>query len=638
MRNMIKILSRPTSAKRTLFFIAFDIFLITISLYLSFMFRFDFKPNEIEFRQFLFSLPIFIIIKTSSFIFFKLYRLVWSFVGLSDLLKIIKANLTSTATLIVIIHFLLPYFFKGYPRSVILIDFAIFTILTGGLRISKRIYLELIKKKERQGPHFKTVLIVGAGNTGEAIARNLLKNYAHEYYLEGFVDDDRGKIGTYIHNLKVWGRLDELPRIAKKLEIESLIIAIPTLEAKKIREIHRVAKESGIKEVKIVPEISEFVPSAIDLKSFEDLKIEDLMGRKEVRINHEEIRSAFTNKKILITGAGGSIGSEIVKQICYLNPAEIILMDVDESELYNLYLMLGTDWPEMREKLCLEVADIRDVQRVEEIFQSYKPEIVFHSAAYKHVPVMELHPAEAIKVNVIGTYNLCISSAQHEVAKFVFISTDKAVYPAGVMGASKRLGEYICGAFGKLGKSEFVSVRFGNVMGSRGSVLPLFLEQIKKGGPVTVTHPEMKRFFMTIPEAVMLVLQASAMGKNGDILIVDMGEPVSILRLAEELIQIHGITPYKDIPIEFTGVREGEKIVEELIYDEEEVERTKHEKILKAKPRNSYELPEIKSMMAEFSDQISDFSSKDSRREAITTLLKKYVRTYSPNRPDVDIS
>lgn len=633
MKDLIRNLIKPSYAKRTIFFLLFDVFSIIVSLYLSFQLRFDFNPTPVELWQFLISIPIFLAIKISSFVFFKVYKVIWRFVGLRDLLKILKANLTSTAILIFIIHFLQPTFLSGYPRSVAVIDFAIFTILTGGIRISKRVYLEAFTRRKKQTFSPKLTLILGASSTGEAIARTILKSSPQEYELMGFVDNDKSKIGTYIHDVAVLGGLSDLQKLIQRLDIEALIIAIPSLPARELREIYTLAKTSGIGEVKIVPEISEFVPSVIDVKSIEDLKIEDLIGRKEIKINQEEIRSVFMGKCILITGAGGSIGSEIVKQICYFEPSKIILLDIDETELYSLYLRLCDTLPEIKENLFLEVGDIRDVRRMSEIFKSYKPEIVFHSAAYKHVPVMELHPEEAIKTNVFGTYNLCISAVENKVKKFVFISTDKAVHPVGIMGASKRLGEYVCEAFDKLGDSEFVVVRFGNVLGSRGSVLSLFLDQIKKGGPVTVTHPEMKRFFMTIPEAVMLVLQASAMGRNGDILIVDMGEPVSILKLAEELIQIHGTVPYEDIQIEITGIRAGEKIVEDLIYDEEEVNRTKHEKILKAKPRDSYALSEIKSMKEEFNDKISDSTSKGSRKEAINLLLKKYVKTFSPNRP-----
>jgi FlaA1/EpsC-like NDP-sugar epimerase len=418
-----------------------------------------------------------------------------------------------------------------------------------------------------------------------------------------------------------------------------------------------VAKDSNIDTIKIVPRIYDFHSPRINLKTLEDISIEDLIGRQVVKINYEEIKEFFKDKVILITGAGGSIGSEIAKQVCAFQPKRVILFDIDETDLFNLEIELKGNFPHLFEcdrvmekrdnlrcppryldsRVCFVVGDVNDTTRVNMVFKRFRPDIVFHAAAYKHVPMMECNPTEAVKVNIFGTYTVAKASVEYGVSRFIFISTDKAVRPTSIMGATKRIGEYICKAFNgveknndeadnKHCKTDFISVRFGNVLGSRGSVLPLFLKQLRHGGPLTVTHKDMQRYFMTIPEAVSLVLQASVLGKGGDVMVLDMGKPVSIVSLAEELIRIHGLMPYKDIDIEFIGIRPGENLFEEVLTAEEGAIATRHERIFIAKDSEKYSLADIEVMLDELRSVLKDEAPES--YEQIRNLLKKYVKYF----------
>ena len=419
-----------------------------------------------------------------------------------------------------------------------------------------------------------------------------------------------------------------LREVLAKQCAEAVIIAIPSLNHKTLREIYHSAKEYGVRTIKIVPRIYDFHQPDINIKNLEEISIEDLIGRQIVQVDHAGINDFIRGKSVLITGAGGSIGSEIAMQVCSFDPARVVLFDIDETELHSMSLRIGRAFSHIEEKCHFITGDIRDVSRIDEVFMAFKPDIVFHAAAYKHVPMMELNPKESIKVNIFGTYAVAEAAARYNVVKFILISTDKAIRPTSIMGASKRVAEYIGQAFNGLsGRTEYISVRFGNVLGSRGSVLPIFLEQLKHGGPITVTHPDMQRYFMTIPEAVSLVLQASTIGKGGEVLVLDMGEPVKILTLAEELIRLHGMMPYSDIDISFTGLRPGEKLFEEILTAEEGTMATRHEKIYVAKNSETRTSDEIKRLLEELKAILRETPMNDTR--TIKNSLKKFVKYYS---------
>ena len=655
LKQYIPSLLYPSLFKRSIFFILSDILIIILSLYLSFLLRFEFALADEYGRLIAMGLPFFIIVKLAFLGLFRVYRITWRHVGINDMWNIVSALIVAQLVLIVLVlvpsplnlFALIGRFFGpisiGFPRSIFLVDLGICILLFSGLRISKRLYLELVRNKRNLKQGLRTI-IIGAGNTGEMVLRDIAKQEFSRFYPIGFLDDDGRQLGTYIHGVKVLAKTDKLKAIVKKYATEALIIAIPSLNHKDLRRMYDDARECGIKTIKIVPRIYDFHKPDINLKSLEEIRIEDLIGRQTVKVDYGEIEKFLKGRVILITGAGGSIGSEIIMQVCGFYPERVILFDIDETELHNMALKLKQSFPYLFEKISFVVGDIRDTERVNEVIKTFKPQIVFHAAAYKHVPMMEHNPDEAVKVNIFGTYNTAKTAAEHAVEKFIMISTDKAVMPTSVMGATKRLAEYICKAFNKNrsqesgvrsqnkkdnGKTEFISVRFGNVLGSRGSVLPLFLEQLKYGGPLTVTHRDMRRYFMTIPEAVSLVLQASVIGKGGDVMVLDMGEPVKIVELAEELIRIHGMEPYKDVDIEFIGLRPGEKLFEEILTAEEGAVASKHERIFIAKNSEKYSMEEIENILKEFDGAIKESPAVDGRR--VRDLLKKYVRHFNVN-------
>lgn len=621
---MINKLLNSSQFKRILFFGISDILAICLSLYLAFLIRFDFNYQSPSVNKFFYtSLPFFLVIKLSSFSFYRMFHISWRYVGLKDFYNIFKAIVLSVFFLIMLLFYFKINKLTGFPRSVLIIDALITLFFVSSIRISKRLFLESAKWKKSTMKN--RTLILGAGNTGEMILRDMIKTGFAAYYPVGILDDDRNKRGTFLHGVKVIGRLDDLPQMIKKLSIKAVVVAIPTLNHKNLREIYMAAKRFNIHETKIVSRMYDFHHPQISLKSLEDISIEDLLGRKTVEIDYGAIEKFLKGKHILVTGAGGSIGSEIVIQLCAFQPELIIAFEIDETDIYHLRLKLRKAFPDMKNKIIFVVGDIRDIERVNEVFDTYHPRIVFHAAAYKHVPMMEDNCREAVKVNIFGAYNMVLAAKKNRVNKYIMISTDKAVNPTSIMGATKRIAEYICSAFNDNHKNEFISVRFGNVLGSRGSVLPLFMDQLKEGGPLTVTHKDIERYFMTIPEAVSLVLQASVIGKGGDTLILDMGDPVKILKLAEELIQLHGYKPYKDVDIQIIGLRPGEKLHEEMLTAEEGSCVTKHKKVFKAQINEKYSLKDIEKIIDEFRKVTYSSNGRD---KDIKEILKKYIKWY----------
>jgi len=623
MNFIFRLFGEPTPHKRTIFFMILDGVIFLLSIYLSFAFRFGIFLESPSLREgiVLKTLIIFSIVKYIIYFRFRLYQFTWSYVGLNDLYNLLKANTLSLFVLVLFYFIGLNNFLAGLPKSVLVTDYFISFILVGFLRISKRLYIEIFHPiRSRRG---RKTLIIGAGSPGEMILRDMRKNNFQNYYPIGFLDNDKAKWGFYIHNIPILGDLSLLERTAKKFNIEALFIADYSLNLKSVKEIFTRAKNVGIDEIKIIPRLYSVTNAEVTVKKLEDIRIEDLINRQEIRIEINKIQQFLEGKRILITGAAGSIGSEIARQITLFNPSSIILFEIDETEIFYLEREIQERFPEVANKLVSIVGDVRDSEKIQQVFARYRPEIVFHAAAYKHVPLMEMNPDEAIKVNVFGTYYLCQAASHHGVQKFINISTDKAVKPVSIMGATKRFGEYIAQAFNDKNDTQFISVRFGNVLGSRGSVIPIFLDQLHKGGPITITHKDMKRYFMTIPEAVTLVLQAALIGKGGEIMVLDMGEPVYIQNLAEELIRLHGFEPNKDIEIKYIGIRPGEKIFEEILTAEEGTSKTTHERIFVANISSHFSLEEIEKIYSYLQKALHNNIESDKLKAQLLNIVNK---------------
>ena len=466
----------------------------------------------------------------------------------------------------------------------------------------------------------KKVLIIGAGSAGRLIIKELYENQQLKKKPIGIIDDNKNKLGKKIHNIPVIGTCEDIKRIAKDYEVDEIIFSIANIENKRKKEIIEICKSCKCV-VKTIPGIYEIIEGKVDIKNIRDVEIEDLLGRETININTKEISNYLENKTILVTGGGGSIGSELCRQIAKVNPKKLILLDIYENNAYEIQQELIRKY---KDKLNLEVivGSIRDEKRLDSIFAKYKPEVVFHAAAHKHVPLMEKSPCEAIKNNVFGTKNVALMADKYKVKRFVLISTDKAVNPTNIMGATKRCAEMIIQTMNERSKTEFVAVRFGNVLGSNGSVIPLFKKQIEEGGPITVTHPEVTRFFMTIPEAVSLVIQAGAMAKGGEIFVLNMGESVKIVDLAKNLIHLSGFEPDVDIKIEFSGLRPGEKLYEELLMDEEGLKQTNHNKIFIGKPID------INIEKLEKDLKLLKLAVDNEEAEAIEYIMKSLVPTF----------
>jgi FlaA1/EpsC-like NDP-sugar epimerase len=564
-----------TKLSKQLAVVFFDAVLISVSLLLSYALRFNTLDFSAHLHQILTILPVLLVLRLGIFTYFGLYRGMWRFTGMCDLVALIKAVTISTGLAMALLF--LAFRLEEYPRSVFIIDWFVILVLTGGSRFSYRLYREgWLKPGAHPKETARNVLIVGAGRAGEMILRELLGNYRLNYTPVGFLDDDRKKRNLSIHGCRVIGTTRELPRIGKKYNIAEVFLAVPTASGAARRRIMLTCKRAGIK-AKTLPAVSEILSGSAKVSMLREFQIEDLLGRKPAQLDAASIREFLRAKTVLITGAGGSIGSELCRQVAQFSPKRIVLFERSEYNLYQIHMNLQDLFPEVLVNPV--IGDILNQNRVEQTFAKFMPEVVFHAAAYKHVPLMEMNPIEALWNNIHGTGIVARCSHAYGVRKFVMVSTDKAVRPTNIMGVSKRIAELICQGIGSAGKTQFVTVRFGNVLNSVGSVIPLFKQQIEKGGPVTVTHPDIYRYFMTIPESVQLIMQAGAMGKGGELFILDMGVPVKIVDLARDLITLSGLVPDRDINIVFTGLRPGEKLYEELLTPGEEIKSTLHEKI-----------------------------------------------------------
>ena len=544
-------------------------------LFISYVIRLGYINNE-YLRQIIFLSLILIPLKIAIFWFFKLYHISFRFTSLSEIIILLKASLIGALCFSLLNVILRDWqIMKGFPRSIIFIDFILTFLFSSALRVSIRViyFPQMVSPGKR-------VLLIGAGSAGEQLVREMKTSPSANYLPVGFIDDDPRKLGSYIHGVKVLGGKEQIPNAVKKLNVEEIIISIPSANSSQIRQIMDFIRQTSVANVKILPGLSQILNGAITLNNIRDLDVEDILGREPVRLDIEVISNYLNKKRILITGAGGSIGSEICRRVASFEPDLLIMVDIGETEIFNLTREMGDKFPS--QKMVFVVGDCKDYNKMKNIFYCYRPEVVFHSAAYKHVPIMEHNPREAI-LNNIETTKVIAQLAEHTgVEKFVFISTDKAVKPMNVMGSTKRVAENLLKCY-KNNNCRYISVRFGNVLESRGNVVQIFKEQIQSRKAITVTHPDMTRYFMSLSEAVQLVLQAGAIGKGGEIFILDMGEPVKIIDLAINMIRFYGLEPDRDIPIIFTGIRPGEKLHEELFEESEERYPTTHEKIFVVK-------------------------------------------------------
>lgn len=564
-----------------------DILIFIFSFYAAFFIRFEGIPIDFHLKQLTLFFPFIAISRLLSFLLFSTYSIAWRYISIFDVVSILKAC-TPVSLVLLFIRIVLPSRFALFrlPLSVIAIEFLLVSFGTLGVRMTRRLVNELIDREKHEsnlGDNKKRkILLIGAGDAGNMVAKELLRHKDLGYEIAGFIDDDPHKYRTNIQRKEVLGNTTQLPQIVKKLNISEAIITIANASSKEIRRIVEVCEGIRIK-VKIIPGLYEMLDEKIKINKIRDINIDDLLGRNVVSFeNHlPRIIQHYKNRTVMITGAGGSIGSELCRQLSKLWPKELILLDKDENSIYEIDFELQSNFE--TQKVHPLVVDIRNQERLGYIFEKYRPDVVFHAAAHKHVPLMEYNIGEAILNNAVGTRNMAQLAEQFNTKNFIYISTDKAVKPTSVMGATKKIGEILIQEIAARSKTKFSCVRFGNVLGSRGSVVPLFQKQIAQGGPITITHPEMRRYFMSIFEAVQLIIQAGTIGDKGEIFVLDMGEPIKIQELAKDLIKLSGYAE-DDFEIRHIGIRPGEKLFEEILVDEERTLATHFKKIFIAPP------------------------------------------------------
>ena len=627
-----------TVALRSLFIRVVHLAIFSFSLFGAFLLRFDFSwvPDPGSGRPDWWTLHFFpvcwfiVAMKFFVFQYFGLYRGWWRYVGMRDLMAALKATWVSTALFLGFVYLarsvgsyaLGTQLLKGWPRSIFLLDLMLTIGMVCGVRILVRFYYEEWRPIAKEG--LKRLLIIGAGSAGETVLRQIRRTPVEQYEVVGFIDDDPHKSHLLIHGAPVLGTLSRLAMICERYTVEELLIAMPSAGRQQMRSIIQRCQATKLR-FRTIPAMSDLIDGKVTISQIRDVDINDLLGREPVTLDTEAIGQFLTGRVVLVTGAGGSIGSEMCRQVLRFAPARIVAIEQAENPLFHVeeeikQLFSGTPWVSY-------ICDVCDTERVRDVFQREKPQVVFHAAAHKHVPLMERNPGEAIKNNVFGTRTIAMAAVEAKCEAFVTISTDKAVNPTSVMGASKRVAEMFIQELETRSSTKFVTVRFGNVLGSNGSVVPIFREQIRRGGPVTVTDERMTRYFMTIPEASQLVLQAATMGKGGEIFVLDMGEPVKIVDLARELIRLSGLRPGTDIDIVFTGIRSGEKLFEELSTKGENMVATGHEKIFVWRNR-----PCAAEQMKHILDKLQTVLTSESNG-AIVQALREVVPEFCP--PDV---
>lgn len=599
--------------------VLFDIIAIQLAAFLAILTRFEFRIHTIE-PLFIDTLVHYAVLNTFCsiciFAAYRMYSTLWSFASIMDFFNVVKAVLISSLFQFIGIHMLA----WPIPRSFIVLYIgwlgiaAVFPrMMIRILRGGRRIPLQTIGKQAIP------VMLIGAGEAGSIILQEFKNSKFVEKEIVCVIDDDPKKWGTFIHGVPVVGGRRKITQSVVRFGIQEIVLAIPTLKPHERKNIINICQQTGCK-MSTLPGIYQLINCDVKVSMLRDVQIEDLLGREAVRTDLESIMSYVKDQKVMVTGGGGSIGSELCRQIADDQPKQLIIIDNYENAAYELQMELGRKHPEL--DVIVLIVSVQNRRKIREIFEQYKPDLVFHAAAHKHVPLMEYSPCEAIKNNVFGTMNVASEANRSGVKRMVLISTDKAVKPTNIMGASKRICEMVIQTYNQRSKTEYVAVRFGNVLGSNGSVVPLFKQQIREGGPVTVTHPDIIRYFMTIPEAVSLVLQAGAYAQGGEIFILDMGEPVKILDLAENMIRLSGLVPGEDIEIKFTGLRPGEKLYEELLIDDDNKKETANKRIFIGQP--------IKIDEAEFDEKMKELEKATfSEDENIRQVVKKLVPEYT---------
>lgn len=593
-----------------------DGFLIVSAYYIALFVRFEGNIPASTLNDMREHIVVIVLIKLAVLVLMGTYRILWRYASVGEYLRIVMycffTNFLASSYLLLTN--------SGLPRSIYAIVLILDILMLGGVRVLVR--LESTKALRISKGSNKRILILGAGEAGVMVLREILKSEHLKSRVVAFIDDDPKKIGRSIHGVPVLGNRNQMQQIVSKYSVDEIIFAMPSATNEQRKEYLERASVTGAN-VKTIPGVYEIIGDQVQLSSIRDVSIEDLLGREPVRLDTERLEHFIKGKKVMVTGGGGSIGSELARQIAKYTPLQLVLLDIYENNVYEVQLELQQKFPQL--DLVVLIDSVRNYERMNFIMKRYQPEIIFHAAAHKHVPLMEDSPQSAVLNNVFGTYNMVRLAHQHGVRKFVMISTDKAVNPTNIMGTTKRIGEMAVQSYDKVSKTEFVAVRFGNVLGSNGSVIPVFKKQIKEGGPVTVTHEDINRYFMTIPEACQLVLEAGSIAKGGEVFILDMGEPVRIMDLAKNLIQLSGLEVGKDIDIVVTGLRPGEKLYEELLLDTTTAQKTDHNKIF-------IESPATLSMdvLEDELKELYEIAQQDDRN-ALVAKLRHLVPSFVPN-------
>ncbi|MFZ5788722.1 MAG: polysaccharide biosynthesis protein [Acidobacteriota bacterium] len=623
--------------------LAVDALVVAIALVLAYVMRFEGAIPRDYIRQLFLILPYVIILRIAIFTIFGVYKLVWRYIGLNDLPRVFLAVGAGTAVMVAArfglapllksLGFVVNPFFSTVPFGIIAAEALLTTFGVVAARSLWRVITERAKLRAtvaaRAAIPKKRALLLGAGSAGVMVAREVATRPDVGFEVVGFLDDDPRKHGSLIHGYKVLGGTAEVGRFAEEVGADLAVITMASVPASAVRRIVEQAEAASLK-VQIIPGLYEILAGKVNISKIRDVAIEDLLGRAPVQLDEKEISAFLTGKTILVTGAGGSIGSEMCRQVAGYRPRRLVLLDQAENPLFHIHRELLRTHPDVA--LAPVIGNVVDRERMRAVMAAHRPEVVIHAAAHKHVPLMEASPGEAVRNNVLGSRTVAELAHEHGAAAFVMISTDKAVNPTSVMGASKRVAELFVQALSTVSKTRMITVRFGNVLGSEGSVVPIFKEQIARGGPVTVTHPEMKRYFMTIPEASQLVLEAATMGKGGEIFVLEMGEPIPIVNLARDLIRLSGYRPDQDIKIEFSGMRPGEKLYEEINLSEENAQKTRHPRIW----IGDSQVPSLPTVRQQLDALVAlvPSATPDAIRAELAALVPEYAPPPPPGSPE----